>query len=1357
MPHLSRAPSLSSQQTGSGTSTDAAEGAGAMHSSKIAIFELSYISTPKSALLRQIYSICFLLVAVHALSICADESLYTWPILSTVQHALMWTRLGPLSEVISTSAMNVVSGTTLLIVVAMLVIHLDALRQMSSSKLPNKWIIRALTASYMARSTIIYLPALVIMDYQVATRLSLNATDIIVAGMFAVGSLAFTAQTAFVLFMSHQFAFTTTHPLGRQHSRVEPTAFVLLSVGAAVFSVKDEHLLPAVKGVIVFLACVFIVALIVVFTPYYRTFSLSLVPSIIWILGAAATCAVTPWLALCLLSLTPVVALLPMGMVKLTTLATRKYRAEVMALESPDQVPETRPFLLFPYQVEVALRESRKKIAKAKKDVAVINKRVPMAIFEFAGTVSEDGVLDMTRLSAKDRELIAQARQTIEAETAYGMRLFSITRSRWPHSAYLALTYIIYTAAYRTQSLQSAMYSTASTMKRSFSLDFQYGRFLCKNYTAALHSDASVLTKLEAQRDQRTLMKAQRQLADELANVWRRILANAGQPSTANFKFYMGAVEKISALRAQIDALYTRALNHPTPRIVRSYAQYLSIIDPSPAVAAYCEELYGVADELEVAPGEGENEKNNVRVTRIDTADHGSAGFIHHSRAVAAIVVIATCITAGVLIIMGFTYLHYNVLWQSIGIVQVTSGVQYIASTLALLRIGMGDYLVATTAYLGAPWLASVADMPARFQKHALDNFPTSLYVYGAATYADYKDARTYEVLDLDEAWYDDALDAIVTVATHLSYNIPDLLSSATITVPVFQGLVETGTEDVSLMAYYSNVVHACESLSACVSDGLDAGSATAAADCLDGMIDTILGYEKAMIEPVMNGLNSVAADTFIHTQMFPTLELIAFLCLLFVMLASFFTTTLFLFVRPTVGHNKFSMRAIRLLNFIPGSTLDAMVNEIDSFKRAVRGRADQSATARIESEFGTPQPMVSPPITRRSTTLTFQLASVKSPLNSSRAPGTVSQQSLQDEGDGFPNEAETPQTEVKSLALLDTEETVTSSTDSGKKVYALRDSDGTNAHRFRRSVIQLRMIGRALPVILVWMFLFSVVFLLMFCVVLYRSGLATTVAMTLFYQYRTLNRLRGLSTMAITMAFGTPSAPPPVDAAYIEPVYSGTLAELDSFIAHLTGNSAVDNDVVVEPYDSLHPMFSLPAKSLNRLLGSGDSWIEGDYEDEITDLLYNSACFRFFDDMCEAPFVMYSASGHGVINAVSAALAYADAHLREIQDGSADTTVLLAMSSLVDLDVSSGLYLIWDHLYARLDTQLTSTRTDAAYFLGVFVAMLGVFYYVHLYRSIVRNGRTRRQLGLMFRSVPREGISPKLLEKLLEVFPEDE
>ncbi|KAG9391199.1 hypothetical protein J8273_7473 [Carpediemonas membranifera] len=47
------------------------------------------------------------------------------------------------------------------------------------------------------------------------------------------------------------------------------------------------------------------------------------------------------------------------------------------------------------------------------------------------------------------------------------MRLFSITRSRWPHSAYLALTYIIYTAAYRTQSLQSAMHSTASTGRRS--------------------------------------------------------------------------------------------------------------------------------------------------------------------------------------------------------------------------------------------------------------------------------------------------------------------------------------------------------------------------------------------------------------------------------------------------------------------------------------------------------------------------------------------------------------------------------------------------------------------------------------------------------------------------------------------------------------------------------------------------------------------------------------------------------------------------------------------------------------------------------------------------------------------------
>ncbi|KAG9391311.1 hypothetical protein J8273_7595 [Carpediemonas membranifera] len=1345
---MSTAPSVNSQ-TGTSASTDAAEAGTILHSTKAAIFELAYISTPKSAVLRTMYSISFLLIAVHAFSICADASMYEWPALSSWQYGLSWTRLGPLPDVLSTSAMNIVCAITLILVFGMLAIHLLAIRQMTSTNaLANKWLIRSLTVSYMTRSTVLNLPISLILDYQIASRLSLNAADLIIAAIFAVGSLIHALHTTFTMWLSYQFSHLTTLPLGRQHARLESIMALFLSGGVLVFSFPGIHTLA--RGIIVSGAALFIVILLAVFTPYYKTPANIILITINWLLCATATAALTPWLALVLLLLTPAVMTLPVLSVKLTTLATRKYRAEVMTLESPDQMPETRPFLLFPYQVEVALRESRKKIAKAKKDVAAINKRVPMTIFEFVGTISEAGVLDKTRLSPEDLELIAQSRQTIEEETTYGMRLFQITRSRWPHSAYLALTYIIYTAAYRGHSLQSALYSTASTMKRSFSLDFQYERFLCKNYTASLHSDANVLTRLEAQRDQHTLMKAQRHLADEMANIWRRILANAGQPSTANFKFYMGAVEKISALRAQIDALYTRALNHPTPRIIRSYAQYLSIIDPSPAVAAYCEELYGVADELEVAPGEGENEKNNVRVTRIDTADHGSAGFIHHSRAVVVILLIAAFIAAGIVTIIGFTYLHNNILWLTIGVVQASACVQHVAATFTLLRINLGEYIVGAASYAGVPWRASIAEMAPRFQEHAMDNVPQAMYTYGGATYETYKDIDAYSVLELDETWYDDMLGAAMKAATHMIINIPDLLSSATITVPVFQGLVETGTEDVSLMAYYSSVVHTCESIAACVAAELDAGSATATGDCISGNMDTIMAYEKAMLSPIMQGLNTVAGDAFVFTQIFPLLELTTFFAVFVLVEASFFLTTLVLYVRPTVGHNKFSMRAIRLLTLIPGSTLDAMVNEIDSFKRAVRGRSEIVNT-RAESEFDTPNQALSPAMTRRSTTLTFQLASVKSPLNSSRAPGTVSQQSLQDEGDGFPNEAENEE-DARTHALLPESD----GTSSSSKLFSLREADGAAAHRLRRAFIQLRMVGRVLPMICLWMLIFGAVFLAMLAVVVYRSSLVTTAAMTLFYQFRTANRIRGLASISSSLAYVSAGGPSPVTTAYASGLYGSFLDDLSSFVAHLTGSSAINDDAVSDTWGNVPEFVAIPARGLNRLLGSGDSWIEGAYEDEITDLLYNSACFRFFDDMCEAPFVMYSASGHGVINAVSAVLSAAKTHLEEIDSGSTDATLMSLMTRIIDLDVTAGLHLIWDHLYARLDTQLTSTRTDAAYFLGVFVAMLGVFYYVHLYRSIVRNGRTRRQLGLMFRSVPREGISPKLLEKLLEVFPED-
>ncbi|KAG9392199.1 hypothetical protein J8273_5181 [Carpediemonas membranifera] len=366
-------------------------------------------------------------------------------------------------------------------------------------------------------------------------------------------------------------------------------------------------------------------------SPYCSTFPLILVDAIVWALGAAATCAVTPWLALCLLSLTPVVALLPMGTVKLTTLATRKYRAEAF------------PALPIP-RVEVALSESKLVIANSQKDIAAVSRRVPLTILEFSGVVDEAGVLDMTRLSDDDSAVIAQSLQTIEAETADGMRLFQITHSRWPHSA-----------------------CTPASSART-------PRTPC--------TATGFLAKQEAKRDWHALTKARPVFAD----LWRHMYASRGQSSASSLVYYLKTVNLISAQRSQIDALYTRALNHPTPRIVRSYAQYLSIIDPSPAVAAYCEELYGVADELEVAPGEGE--KGRIRVELVDTSSEASSGdnVRQHASGVIAFLLITSFFLVSVLCVVAFTYTHANILCKMIGLMNSTIGTQLITAAFAALR-----------------------------------------------------------------------------------------------------------------------------------------------------------------------------------------------------------------------------------------------------------------------------------------------------------------------------------------------------------------------------------------------------------------------------------------------------------------------------------------------------------------------------------------------------------------------------------------------------------------------------------------------------------------------------------------------
>ncbi|KAG9391198.1 hypothetical protein J8273_7472 [Carpediemonas membranifera] len=1321
------------------------------------VFELSYLSVPKNMILRQIVTVCLLMVAVHALSLCCDETIYVWPgALHTIQRALMWSRMGPLPDVLSTTAMNVVSGITLLVVFAMLGIHVIAVRQMttSSQTLPNRWLIRAMTASFMARTSVMFLPVLVIMDNQVATRLSLDAADLVISGLFAVGSAVFTVQTAFVLFMSHQFAFTTHHPLGRQHARVEPTAYVLLSVGMGMISVSNDVLAPTIKGIVVFLACAFLVFLVSVFTPYYRILPMILVNAILWALGSAATCAVTPWLALCLLSLTPVVALLPMGTVKLTTLATRKYRAEVMALESPDQVPETRPFLLFPCQVEVALRESRKKIAKAKKDIAAVNKRVPMAIFEFSGAVDEAGVLDPTRLSDDDLAVIAQARQTIEAETAYGMRLFSITRSRWPHSAYLALTYIIYTAAYRTQSLQSVMHSTASTVSRSFSIDFQYARFLCKNYTDSLHSDANVLTKLEAQRNQHTLMKSQRSLADEMANLWRRMYTTGGRSSTSNFKYNIKTVSRISALRVQIDALYGKALRHPSSRVVRSYAQYLSIIDPSPAVAAYCEELYGVADELEVAPGEGE--KGRIRVGLVGARGHGSSrdNARQHVPGIIAIAVIAAIIHLSVLSVVGFTYIHTNLLWQTIGLMHTTAGAQRIAAAFAVLRAGDPSFIVSTSSFAGAPWKAAINEMSDRYHRHSLDNFSTAMYALGGAPYTDYADVEPYEVLELSESWVDGVIDKLTISATHLAVNIPQLLRDKIITVPVFEGQVETGTGDVSLMAYYSSIVHAAEAIAACVVDELDSGSTTAAQDCTAGQVDTIMGYEKALLQPVMMGILEVDSNPFVLTQVFPVLELSMLIVILLVADSCAVLAAIALYVLPVLKQNAFSMRAIHLLNSLPEATLQTMIDQIDEFKRSIRSR-DQPMT-RAESDHESDATPIAHTRTQSRGSMKFILPEADAQDSTAclldSVPRTISQAII--------NENFVSSTDLAPRALVGSVcsgRTESSSSDDGESGVTPGDGrDFTEVSRVDRATTQAKALARMLVGDMAWAGIFGFMFLTMIGVVVYRTGVVTTTAMTVFYQYVALNNFQGASTTIMSHALTSAWAPTPVTQAYTLDLCTKLSSMEEGLVSHLSGHSAADEATVTDTWALVDPKLARSSQWANTLLGSGDSWVEGGSEDDIAELLHNEECLRFFDDMCEAPFTMYTSSGSGLINAVSAADTFIASLLSDLQSGTPIIADLLTLAGIVNLDITSGFIKSRDLLIARLDAQLAATRSNVGYFLGGFILMLAVYYYTHLYRPMVMNGRTRRQLGDMFRSVPRAGIPAGILGKLVEAFPEE-
>ncbi|KAG9389534.1 hypothetical protein J8273_8827 [Carpediemonas membranifera] len=1280
--------------------------------------------------MKQLHVVLFLLVTVQALALALDPSIYTWPVLSSVQTAITWARLAPLADELTETTLHVAGAVALILVGFWFVLDFVSMRQVMRGTIPGAWIVKLSVVSYVFRSTVLFVPLLAIIAANIHARLELTAASVVICIIFSATFVIYAAHTVFLHAMSQHFSFSSTHVLARQHSRLTPVIFVLLAAAVVVFVIPGPYT-SYVRAAVVFIGNGLLSIAVSLFTPYYKAMTNMGLAATHWAIASVSAAVISPLAALALLLLTPLAAIPPLLTVIVTDLCTQKFREEVMALESTDMIPSTRPSLLFPFQVEVALRRSRNRMSKAIKAAESIQRRVPVSIFEFPGAVSENGILDKSRLSPEDLEIISNSHRVVEQETGFGMRLFTLTRARWPHSPYLGLTFVLFSAAFRKESLASALYSTERTCagKLGMNMDVQYYRFLVQNYTRSLSSDEGMLSKLEAQRDMSSLTKAQKKLTDELTQLWSRIGTGDELTTLAGFKNFMQALSRVSTLNRQIRSLYDRVLARPTPRVFRTYAQYISLMDPRPAVESYSDELFGMADELEVAPGDTEDNATGLPAVRVDRVDRPDTGIdvLHHAEAVGATLLTLCLVLLTVGTIVALSYLHNNLMWQFMGLMNVNTGLQSLATSLATLRSTYTSPLVATSLVAGPPWRATLAELAPAYQRHALDHAADASTIYGNInSHANIQDIAIYEVFDsVNETWFDTLTQETLTSLSHLLVNVPRLLRDKTITVPVYEGLAPSGTMDVSAIEYLSSIVHTAEYLRACVIEKDAAGSATSAFDCIAEKEDLIMGFERAMVQHALDGILDVSFETFAVILAFPVIEVVIFAVILFLLTTFFPQIEAVLYVRPMLSHYGFALKIRHLLAQLPSTTIDRLNSDIASFRRSLKVRSvDLTRTADSQVTSRAPSPC------RNQSTVLFNLPQSNASLQS-RPTGLYS---------GSPSQR-------GSTAAMLPPESLSS---------ALELVSIPRKRRFATTVIKARSLLRMAPPIIFWMAVFSVTYTVMVSMVIYYTGVVTMTSITVFYQDTALVSIRNMGSTSISYAADQlPSYPTPLTAADAAAIIKADLARLGDFIAHLSGDSPLRREPVEAAWERLPHWVETPAMLLIEAINPS-GWVDGEFEDEITDLLYREECLRFNSSFCTAPYVVYTDAENGLINAVSAFMTYMESVVDSIDDGSLTLPDYMQHMSLPDLDLTSGLFRLKDLLIDRNDESMATMRSSLLYFVGLMLFFLALFYYTHFYKTIVRIGHDRVELGQLFRSIPRGEIPPQLLEKLLDMLPEE-
>ncbi|KAG9394946.1 tmcB-like protein [Carpediemonas membranifera] len=1397
------------------------------------VFELVYLSTTGTMLMALISLMLTLIEYVQLYTIPLGTNMVAITPFGIdfhhVQRYISYVRLAPAFEDLGPTYLSSIGLLITLVYAAFVAIAVISIRAIQSSQVPNMLFVRFIKLVVAVMLAGGYIPIIETYITIAVNNIEEGAVvNYMIAGAAVIMFIAVFCTTFALTLLVFPSVMTAKNPLARMHARVDvvylvaKTAMVLMPLIPGL----DHTEVPA--GFIIFLALV-TAAAYAFYIPYYAMYA-NIARSVLIAAMLVPTCFSIHWGATWVgLVAMPLFAGWPFLSLFVTEFPLRKYRlflrnlrgdsAELTAMLAANyKVPIHRPI-----QVEIAVRQSIRRIRKLRAIIDSIERRVPMTVMEYTGGISDGGTIDYDVLPQEWRDTLKASHAELSAEVDTVVRLFQFVRSKWRRSSFATMAYIHFVACFKSTNLQSAINGTTDVFNQTLLfVDVQYFAFITQKYSSSLQGDSSVMERLETQRNTTTLLRSQRRLTDALATFWNQVAAQRTQRiGLRRLNGFVSNVQKIQGMMVSTEKLYARMLRDPTPRLLRSYIQYVGLVNRHEIVSEYINALEGQADELEVVRG---NEHGDIRrrrktpkIAMFDLARRSTSFISLHIRALVSVMLIAALFGSSILMVTIALQMCRFISWQLIISSGVATGIQMVGLGYSTLRAtGSATTLAAAAQCAGPFWKAMTEDLSEDYIMASLGTYHNFLYVFENNDWS-YMSENPYESMEaVSLSFYDEFVNLMIKGSTRVIYDLKGLLATTEVSSATFTDAVldsEYTTE--SVYQFVSKTIFTAEAIVYCINERTAAGHADPINACTAELNDHLLGYEYTLGSTVIYQLFRVADSVYQKSQIFPVIELAVFVVIFALFLLMFLFVAGILYIVPMAQDVTFSAHLVQLFASVNPVAIDQLILRYErsrSKRLALKERLSQSngsmhsrhqsvhldasdddipidAASHAASQAQYSYTRFEPPLdevealeigssfdnTPREPGFDGQAngssdssdtdSQPRKPIHSpipggmrsivARSPSVSSTGSDQFDPDAEPEvlhplaqtlsadsppERQKPKKNSSSLVQM------------ASAVYnTITDDKQQVGAKISQSSIRLTYAMRQLPMLAVWLFAFGLIFVAMTGYALYETGDITQTAGNIFIQYRELLLLAHLNQIAAATTWDSATAPLDTGTMMLWMAFdTGILQEL---VPYLTG---LDTDLLVIDYawnleDSTTR--TLSEKLLSVL--AQDQWMLG-YNEATLDLaLHSLECLRVHETACTA--TRSPETQQGLLALAQAYLSYADIALEEVAAGTMYGPGQAFLNETAVLDMSGGMYQLQFSMRNRFVTQINNTQTNIILFFAVFVVLLGVFYFLYFFRTIIRMTKTRRQFDLLFQSMPRNDLGPKILEKFLEFFPDDE